>query len=303
MRDVATASGVSPTTVSFVLNGVTDQKISAATRERVTRAAEELGYVPHGIAKALREGSSRIVLLNLDPLFRGGSAETFIHGLDDELSRHGAVLLVRHGHTTRASLSSVLTSVSPRAVIDLTRLYRPGHEAVDDGGWVDGLAAHTAVQLGHLADAGHTHIAMALPDDPDRSRLAELRLHLATGAATALGLPGPDRLMVPADLTQAATRVDGFLATHGRVTAIAAYDDGVALRVLAALRDLGLPVPGRVAVIGFDDTEYGALSQPPLTTVRMDAESYGRRAARAALGLDTTDVTPSPTRVIARGSA
>jgi DNA-binding LacI/PurR family transcriptional regulator len=55
---------------------------------------------------------------------------------------------------------------------------------------------------------------------------------------------------------------------------------------MTALRDLGVAVPGDVAVIGFDDAEYGALVAPVLTTVRIDAEAHGRLAARAALGLD-----------------
>ncbi len=56
LRDVAAASGVSVTTVSFVLNNNPKQTIPIATRERVQQAARDLGYVPHGTARALREG-------------------------------------------------------------------------------------------------------------------------------------------------------------------------------------------------------------------------------------------------------
>ena len=188
MRDVATASGVSPATVSFVLNGVANQTISPATRERVERAARDLAYVPHGIAKALREGSSRIVLLTLDPAFGGAGSEDYIRGLDAELTRHGHVLLVRHGRTTRGSLAAMVDAVSPRAVIDLAAIYTSGDPTADDGGWVNGLPAHTAVQLRHLVSAGHTRVAMALPDDPALSRLAGVRLVSAREAAPALGL-------------------------------------------------------------------------------------------------------------------
>ena len=77
------------------------------------------------------------------------------------------------------------------------------------------------------------------------------------------------------------------------MTAVAAFDDDVALRVLAAARDLGLAVPGDLAVIGFDENEYGALATPALTTVHIDAEAHGRQAARAILGLDTAGLTPA----------
>jgi len=55
ITDVAAASGVSRATVSFVLRDSPGQTISAATRERVRRTARDLGYVPHAIARALRE--------------------------------------------------------------------------------------------------------------------------------------------------------------------------------------------------------------------------------------------------------
>jgi len=87
------------------------------------------------------------------------------------------------------------------------------------------------------------------------------------------------------------------------VTAVAAFDDDVALRVLAALHDLGLDAPADLAVIGFDATEHGALANPALTSVHIDAEAHGRRAARTLLGLDTADLSPAPGRVIVRASA
>ena len=87
------------------------------------------------------------------------------------------------------------------------------------------------------------------------------------------------------------------------VTAFAAVDDDVALRILAAARDLGLSVPGDVAVIGFDDTHYGALFTPTLTTVHIEAAEHGRQAARVVLGLDSDVFAPSPAQVIVRESA
>lgn len=303
MRDVAAASGVSPATVSFVLNGVATQSISPATRERVERAARDLAYVPHGIAKALREGASRIVLLTLDPAFGGSAIDDYIRGLDAELSQHGHVLLVRHGSTTRGSLAAVVDTVSPRAVIDLAAMYATGDPTADDGGWVDGLPAHTAVQLRHLANAGHTRVAMALPADTALARLAQVRLQSAREVAPALGLGAVQTLTVSADVVGTVAALRDFRQAHPEVTAFAAFDDRVALRLLAAARHLDLAVPADLAVIGFNDTEYGAVSTPQLTSVHIDAESFGRLAARHALGLDGADVVPAPARVIARASA
>lgn len=302
MRDVAEASGVSATTVSFVLNAVTDQRISPATRERVLRAARELGYVPHGLAKALREGTSRIVLLALPPGVRGGSLDGFVRGLDDELGRHSHLLLVRHNHAAGRSLAPVVAALSPRGVIDLTGLYRT-EGTTNDGGWVDGLAAHTTVQLRHLADAGHTAVGMALPDDPGWTRLCEARLRHAQEAATRLGLDPVTSLTLPDDPEGTVAAARAYLAASPRVSALAAFDDRVALRLLSALGELGVTVPDDLAIIGFDDIGDGAFTTPALTSVQIDAESFGRRAARVALDLDTTDVIPSVANVVIRRSA
>ena len=97
-----------------------------------------------------------------------------------------------------------------------------------------------------------------------------------------IGLPPPESFAVPGDRAAAADVVRAFRAAHPDVTAVAAFDDDVALRILAALRDLGLGAPRDLAVIGFDDTDYGVLFTPALTTVHIDAEDHGRRATNAA---------------------
>ncbi|GHH69466.1 LacI family DNA-binding transcriptional regulator [Promicromonospora soli] len=310
MRDVAKASGVSPATVSFVLNNVTEQHISPATRDRVTTAARELGYVPHAIAKALREGTSRIVLLALPAGIRGPGLDAYTRGLDDELARHGHVLLVRHGSSLHGTLASVIATVSPRAVIDLSGLYReaadgPAAEPVtsNDGGWIDGLAAHTLVQLRHLTRAGHTSIAVALPpDDSGWARLARVRLHFAREAAARIGLAEPPTLTIPEDAAEAARAVRDFRREFPSVSAVAAFDDAVAMHLLSVLHGLDVAVPGQLAVIGFDAVEYGSFATPALTSVHIDAQSYGQRAARTVLGLEPPSEPPAPATVIVRES-
>jgi DNA-binding LacI/PurR family transcriptional regulator len=334
LKDVAAASGVSATTASFVLNRVTGQTIPPATQERVRRAAAELGYVPHGSARALREGSSRLVLLNAGELPVAGSLRSFIDGLDAELATHEHTLLVRHGRNGDATLRRAVETADPRAVIDLVKVYAADDPDRLDGGWIDGLATHTATQIGYLADRGHTHIGFAMPSGDRLARIARLRLQQARAVARARGLPAPaeftlddfvaaggmitalaaadghaqTRLVAPADVADghAQTRLvapadvaDG----HAAVTAVAAFDDDTALRLLSAMADRGLHAPDDLAVIGFDDTGHGGFWRPALTTVRIDAEGYGRRAARAVLGLPTDATPPAPSTVIVRATA
>jgi DNA-binding LacI/PurR family transcriptional regulator len=316
LKDVAAASGVSATTASFVLNRVTGQTIPPATQERVRRAAAELGYVPHGSARALREGSSRLVLLNAGELPIAGSLRSFIDGLDAELSAHEHTLLVRHGRTDDAALRRATETADPRAVIDLARLYAADDPDRLDGGWIDGLAAHTATQIDHLTGLGHTRIGFAMPADDRLTRIARLRLQQARAVARARGLPPPAEFNLDnhtATTTTAAEAVTtgavtagtvtAGAGTAGTVTAVAAFDDETALRLLSAMADRGLTAPADLAVIGFDDTGHGEFWRPALTTVRIDAEAYGRRAARAVLGLPTGDTPPAPSTVVVRSTA
>lgn len=296
LSDVAAASGVSRATVSFVLNDDPNQTISAATRDRVRRAAGELGYVPHGIARALREGSSRVVVLNVDWGLEGNYSRSYVRGLDEELAAHDHVLLVRHGHSAPQATQQVLDAIAPRAVLRLGDAYLIGHG--DDRR--DGFAANVALQIGHLADRGHTHIAMALPEGD--VPMSEVHLGFAQQAAQDRGLPPLTPFVVPRPRTAGTEAVGAFLSAHPDVTAVAAYADDIALRTMTALRDLGRTVPDDLAVIGFDDTEYGALVTPALTTVHIDAEAHGRIAARVALGLDPVAPTPALGSVIVRES-
>jgi DNA-binding LacI/PurR family transcriptional regulator len=299
LNDVAAASGVSRATASFVLRDSPSQSISAATRERVRQAARDLGYVPHAIARALREGSSRIVVLSLDLALDGNYARSYVRGLDAELAAHDHALLVRYEH---AGTEATLDAIAPRAVLRFGEPYLTGHELDDSGGgWRDGLAAHVSAQVGYLASRGHTRIAYALPDP--ETPLRAVRLRFADRAAEMLGLSPVAPFSIPVFRTGAADSLAKTRAAHPPVTAIAAFDDDVALRVLAAMRDLGLTAPGDLAVIGFDDNGYGALATPALTTVHIDAEAHGRRAARAVLGLDAGDLSPAPGRVVVRESA
>ena len=311
LNDVAAASGVSRATASFVLRDSPGQSISAATKERVREAARALGYVPNGIARALREGTSRIVVLTIDAALEGNYARSYIRGLDTELAAHEHVLLVRYTHDTAPRPDrELIDAVSPRAVLRFGEPYLTGRELDDSGGgWRDGLAAHVNAQVGYLAGRGHKRIGLALPARP--TPLRDVRQRFADHAAAAHGLPPLVPFTAPPSpsaeqpgyRTEAAAPFTALLSGEHPVTAVAAFDDDVALHVLAAMRAAGLSAPGDLAVIGFDDNGYGDLTSPALTTVHIDAEAHGRQAARAVLGLSSAGLAPAPGQVVVRESA
>ena len=196
LKDVARASGVSTTTVSFVLNETPGQTLPPATKERVRAAAAALGYQPHGLARALREGRSRVVLLAIGRLRGGRSLEGFIEGMSGELQAHGYGLLVYPGASSETGHADLVRDLRPHAVIDLAEVYSAPSDT-DDGGWVDGLAAHTLTQLGHLAERGHRSIAFATPAEIDLDGLVSLRTRLASEAGRRLGLDELTSIAVP----------------------------------------------------------------------------------------------------------
>ncbi|WP_157239441.1 substrate-binding domain-containing protein [Catenuloplanes japonicus] len=289
-----------------MLNAAPGQTIPRETRARVREAADALGYVPHGIARALREGTSRIVLLNAGRLRPGGSLQSFIAGLETELAAHGHTLLVRYGSGTGASgttpsggagapnpgggarpagagrdglsrarsdsaaaLRRVVEAANPRAVVDLDQIYADDESDLRDGGWHDGMAAHADTQIGYLADRGHTRIAFAAPADPALTRFAALRLRHARSATLTRGLPGPLTISVTTSRAETGSRLRALLTGRSAPTAVAAFDDDTALRVLTAFVGLQRRAPDDLAVIGFDDTPYGDCGfrrSPPSTS-------------------------------------
>ena len=302
IRDVAEASGVSRSTVSFVLNDTPGQTISAVTRDRVRRAAADLGYVPHGIARALAEGVSRIVLLTIEAAQEGNYSRSFITGLDAELAIHGHVLLVRHGGRPHGQEQQLLDVVVPRAVLSFGAAYEEG-AGLDDagGGWRDGLAAHVAMQIGYLVDQGHTEIGLAIPDKVTPRAAAHQRF--AAETAQRLGVTPPAEVVLPHSRAGARDVLQAIRASQPQLTAIAAFDDACAAGILAAMADLDLRAPEDLAVIGYDEADYAALITPSLTTVHIDAEAHGRIVARATLGLPHDDLELTPGRIVIRDTA
>ncbi|QTX05170.1 LacI family DNA-binding transcriptional regulator [Agromyces archimandritae] len=306
IRDVARAAGVSTATVSYVLNEAPGQTIRPETRERVRRAAAELGYAPHGIARSLREGRSRIVVLNTGVFAGGGRVAELVAGMDAELREHGFTLLL----TSAAGgvPAEVVDAVAPRAVLDLAD-FAVGDERADDvSGFVAGdhvgFAYQSYAQLQHLAERGHRAIALAVPAGRAAAGPAlPARIEHARRAAARLGIPEPVLLELDLDGPRDARRdALGGLLDRSPVTAVAGYSDDEALAVIVAAAELGIEVPARLAVMGFDERGYGGLIRPALTTLRIDAAAYGRRAARIALGLDPGEWTGAPSSVVERES-
>jgi DNA-binding LacI/PurR family transcriptional regulator len=292
--DVAQLAGVSRATVSYVLNDTPHQTISVATRTRVIEAATSLGYAPSAAARALRTGRSDVVLCLLPDWPIGPEVGTLLGNLSTELARNGLTFVAHPGNHADRPITDLWKAITPAAVLAFTDFTAAEINAMRAAGvaLVVGLLGRSTsprrelevpqqhvgrLQAEHLAAAGHTAIGYAYPDD-DRVRIfAEPRLEGARKAAkTELSVR-----TVPLDPDAAAGAVRQW---HDEgVTGVCAYNDDVALAVLAGLRRLGLHAPADLAVIGVDDIPAARLAAPALTTVTTDQAAVAAHLAVTVL--------------------
>jgi LacI family transcriptional regulator len=208
-------------------------------------------------------------------------------GLDDPVLNSG---MRRHTAAMRAYGAAVV-HLSPHA-------FGEAEVGVDN-------AAGIASVVAALAGLGHRRIAfLAGPTSlfVARQRLAGYRQGLDEA-----GLPFDERLVVSTGFNQegGALGIDRLVSAEAPFTAVCAANDLLALGALQRLAELGIDVPGRVSVMGFDDIQTAAITAPRLSTVRLPLHEIGRRGFEYAAqvlagGRPTREILP--TELVLRGS-
>ncbi len=315
---VAALAGVSVSTASLAFSG--SGPVSAATRDKVLAAAEELHYAgPDPRGRSLRQGRSGIIGVVMEErvlaAFRDPIRIAFLDGIAQETSAdgHGLLLLTDVGESALAMESAsmdgvILLGCSGRIARSIDIQRRRAIPAVALGGPpLDGVltislddepASKRAAQ--HLADLGHTNVAIvALPLDgvdgnDDRGPLTPEREQAGTVQVTLDRLRGV-RAVFPDSggvVTTGSYVDEGMLAGHAlldnpdhRPTAIMAQSDLLAAGVIRAAEELGLQVPGDLSVVGFDGIALDRIIPHDLTTLVQPAAEQGRAAGRAVLDL------------------
>ena len=302
LADVAAHAGVSVPLVSIVMRDVPGA--SPANRERVRRAAEQLGYRPDSRARILRRTRSRLigVVFGVQHAFHGDLVSGLYAAADSaeyELAL-SAVTPVRDERRAVASLlqdrcealillgphlpTSYLADLATRMpVVVVARAVR--HRAVDVIRTDDAAGLHLAVD--HLIDLGHTRIAHIdggrAPGTAERRRGYREALQRYGLAETAHILPG--------GLTEddGANAAQALLDATSRPTAVTVFNDRCATGVLDVLWRAGVHIPQDLSVIGFDDSHLAHLSHVALTTVAQDTQQITTLAiTRAIARLDNT---------------
>lgn len=303
VTDVAAHAGVSLGTVSNVLNR--PDRVSAATRERVLRAIDELGFVRNEAARQLRAGRSRTIgLIVLDvgnPFFTdiaagveeaaadaglsvvlcntGENAQREQHYLSvlEEQRAYGILVSPVTGRSAR--LEEIRRRGIPIVLVDRGSSRRQCSVSVDDV--VGGELA-----VNHLITQGHERIAFV--GGPMAIKQVSDRLTGARQALRAAGVPeSRDSVIETSALNVAQGRAAGAqiaeLAARRRPTAVFCANDLLALGVLQEMTRRRIAVPGELAIVGYDDIEFAAAAAVPLSSVRQPREQLGRTAARLLL--------------------
>lgn len=324
LEDVAQQSGVSPSTVSRILNG--SATVSDAKRQAVAEAIARLGFVPNPVARGLAGGrtlSIGVITQAIDSPFYGGA----LRGIEEELDKAGYSALFVSGHwnaSHEARCIDVLRSRRVDALIVLTgrlsdaalkatakampvvatgrKLKAPGLYTLD---FDNQLGSRLATE--HLLSLGHRRIAFIGGDPlhPD----ARARERGYREALEAAGLAVDPALVVPGAYQEESGRlaVEQLLTAGQRFSAIFAANDQMALGAALGLHRRGLGVPRDVSLVGFDDLQVSMYATPPLTTVHQPVQDLGRLAAQAVLdllrGQTPTAVLPAPVLVVRESTA
>jgi DNA-binding LacI/PurR family transcriptional regulator len=307
IREVAARAGVSPSTVSRVLNGLDADHMRPETKDRVLLAIEELDYTPVKAAQTLRRQRTQVIGI-LVPDISNSFFSRIVRGVGSVAFEKGFSTLVcdsNHSVEKESHYLDILFAEGVEGIVfipvgrpDMARVKRLLHQGIKivvADRRVEGLPTVGADNQGgsceltkHLLRLGYQRIAYIA--GPQEVSTAQDRL------------AGFRQTMAVANLSPVAVCHGKFTYESGyehaqkilkkyRVDAIMAGNDLIAIGVIQAAEDMGLNVPEDLGVTGFDHTPLLALVRPKLTTVKVPAYRFGEEVSRQLFDGKGEDIT------------
>lgn len=315
ITDVAELAGVSPSTVSNLLNGRA-KRMRQSTRERIENAIDELNYTPNQAARQLKTGHSPIIGLIIPSVanpFYGIFAQ---HIEAAALKRGYQVLLGNSGRNPEREkkYAEELWGYGVRGLIFGSSLINLDHLGnlitrglhvvafewssqngdqilVDSLGVDNNLVSRLAIK--HLLSLGHRRIGFLSGPIRTVSRIERLAGYQATlaeagiesdpeliwGVASSSGTYGDTNAV---DLGRQGTQE--LLSRSNPPTAIFAINDMFAFGAYLGARDLGLSIPADLSIVGMDDIPFTEIVHPPLTTIRQPIRLIANMAVERLVG-------------------
>ena len=299
LEDVATAAGVSPKTVSRVMNN--EPNVRSATREKVLKVAKELGYRPNQAARSLAGSKSYAIAhlhnnANQDYTERANAGiyracrdfnyQLFLEQLDDDgkpverqlddyLANYAidGVILSPPAADNKALIDALMAK--DLAVVSIS----PANDRANIASVFINERRAAALMTEHLIELGHEVIGFI--EGPVEHGAAAARGDGFVQAIKAAGLSLKDCPRERGDFSyrsglEAATKM---LAGNTKPSAIFAANDEMAAGAMSAVFKAGLSVPEDVSITGFDASYIGSILCPPLTTVRQPVAQMAQKAA------------------------
>ncbi len=320
LMDVARLAGVSPSTVSRILNGTA--RVSEDKRLAVLAAITKVNFAPNQMAQGLKKGRSMTIGIVVQDISSPFFDET-LRGVDDGLKGTGYASVIVSGHWNAEEEAERIRLLLARKVDGIILLSgRMSDEAVLQFSGQrpivsTGRALHTRSALGikldnehgawlavhHLIELGHRRIAFV--SGPANNHDADERL---TGYLRALREAdiGPDpKLIVEGNFHESSglLAVNHLFDTQQQFSAVFAANDLSAYGVRLCLYRKGIRVPDDISLVGFDDLPGSSYTTPPLTTVRQPLYDIGliaTNALRRLINGDTVGSEVPPLELIVR---
>jgi LacI family transcriptional regulator len=296
IKDVAQRAGVSPSTVSHVMNNT--RYVEPQTRERVLRAMADLNYQPNRLARSLRNQKTNTlgvllpnsanpffaqVLLGIEDASFARNYSVILGNANDDPERElshlevlaskqiDGVLLISTGAYAQA-LELLARHNMPTVMVDRSPGERPIDSIMVDNAGGGRVATEYLITLGHQRIGCITGPLLLTPS---ADRVVGYR-----SALRKAGIAPDEALIVPGDFSHEGgyRAAERLLRLGPPVTAIFACNDLMAVGAIRAVHEAGLRVPHDVSVVGFDDIPLSSFIVPPLTTVAQPAEELGRIA-------------------------
>lgn len=309
--EVAQEAGVSPATVSYVINNG-PRPVSPDTYQKVKQAIEKLGYKPNAVARSLRLKRASILGLILPDTHNPYFAEV-VRGVEQVAFEHGFSLLLCHSDYSperELHFANVLLAERVAGV-----LWFPASQEAETARFlteydvplvvldrtVPGLKCRSVlannfrggyIAAQHLVDLGHRIIGcIARPMDLFHS---QERLRGVRSALHDYGIAQDGKLIVRGGFRM----LDGYQAAKQLFdmqplpTAIFCYNDFNAIGALRAAHECNLAIPGDISIIGFDDIPQAQFTCPSLTTIRQPKQEMGRHGAELLIELALNEIPP-----------
>lgn len=298
MREVARLAEVSVATVSMVLNN--NNRISPATRTKVRRVMDQVGYRPNRNAQSLSSKYTKQLGVLLPPLRHAYSDPYFgelISGIADQAGKLGYKMLLEQADPDFLKDAKHLELFERKFIDGLLCL-----GVTDEHGFLHDLVEKNFPVLvvnNHFDDLKIDHIVCEYGDGAEQvmqffTQLGHRKIGLIHGSLTirtmrtvrdvfvrGLAAGGdPEDWMTFGNLDEegGAEAVVKLMDRHPDMTAVFATNDKMALGAMHAIHQRGLSVPGDISVVGFDDLQTVAFVNPALTTVKLPLYDLGSEA-------------------------